>query len=237
MKRILLTTAFLLLTYCLFAQKYKVGLNVGYGVYKLDGLKELQEYLADYNSELNVQAVQQFPGYLNYSASFEYYLGTKNLLGINGAFFSTGGRNSVKDYSGEYTFDMPLNGYRLGLQYRYLCGKYGKFSSYFQAVGGTTISTLSFKESLDIYNVESYSNKESYASASCFIEPSGGFFYDLGNHISANFSLGYQFEFLGSFRSVDDIKHKIYYSNNEPIRSDWTGFRILLGVTYDMVSD
>jgi hypothetical protein len=219
------------------AQSIKIGLNTGYGTYQMKDLKEFQSDAAEYYKEFNIEEVQQFPGYINYSASLEYSFGTKNLIGLNAAYVTTGGRNHVADYTGEYYLNMPVYAYSLGMQYRRVVTTINKFDLYAQVRGGISFSTLEINESFTIHQVDSTSSSFAFVNHSFFAEPSVGTFYALGKDFSINFSLGYQI----------DTKSKLYYKDNKeetflgfdgkPIYTNWSGLRIVLGLSYDLFKE
>ena len=99
-------------------QKFDIGFNLGYGFYQLDDLKKYQSEKKDEYSNINVTSVEQFPGSLNYNLFVNYFANKRNVIGLTGTYYTTGGRNHIKDYSGEYKLDMILNGYKIGMNYQ-----------------------------------------------------------------------------------------------------------------------
>jgi hypothetical protein len=234
MKNILKISLILILAQTAEAQSFKLGLNTGFGTYQMTDLKEFQSDAADYYSGFNVKEVQQFPGYFNYTASAELSLGRINLIGINAGYYTTGGRNHVADYSGEYALNMPVNAYSLGLQYRNIFNTVNKFSFYAQFKGGISFSSLSIDESFTIHQVDSTSSSYSFVNHSFYIEPSLGSFYDLGNNFSVNFSIGYQVDIESKLHYKDNKEQEAVNFHGEPMHTNWTGLRIALGLTYDL---
>ena len=234
MKNYLKIILILLLAQTSAGQNFKIGLNTGYGTYKMEDLKQFQSDAAEYYSMLNVEEVQQFPGYFNYSASVEYSLSRSNLIGINAGYYTTGGRNHVADYSGEYYMNIPIHAYSLGLQYRNVFMTFNKFDLYAQIKGGILFSALSINESFAIHKFDSISSSYTMVNNSYFCEPSAGVFYSLGKSFSANFSLGYQFDFKDKLHYKDNKDQVLTNDDDEPVYSDWSGFRIVLGLSYDI---
>lgn len=215
-------------------QSVKLGLNTGYGTYQMKDLKEFQSDVAEYYKEFNVEEVQQFPGYINYSASIEYSFGTKNLIGLNAAYVTTGGRNHVADYTGEYYLNMAVYAYNMGLQYRRVVTTINKFDLYAQLRGGISFSTLEINESFTIYQVDSTSSSFTFVNHSFFFEPSVGTFYALGKDFSINFSLGYQIDTKSKLYSKDNKEETFPGFDGQPIYTNWSGLRIELGLSYDL---
>jgi hypothetical protein len=234
MKNILTIIMLLLLAQTSTGQNLKIGFKSGYGQYKLEGLKQFQSEAADYYSELNVEAVQEFPAHINYSASIEYALGKKNHIGINAGYYFTGGRNHVADYSGEYFMNIPIQAYSLGLQYSYVYSTFNKFDLYVRVKGGMLFSTVSVEESLTIYQIDSVSNNYSFTNNSYFCEPSAGVSFAFGRGFSIDFNLGYQFDFKNSLIYTENKDIKLTNFEDEEVYSDWSGLRIAFGLSFEM---
>jgi hypothetical protein len=237
MKNILKIFLVLLLAQTAAAQNLKIGLNTGFGTYQMTDLKQFQSDAADYYYLFNVEEVQQFPGFFNYSTSVEYSLNTTNLVGINAGYYTTGGRNHVADYSGEYYLNMPISAYSLGLQYRNIFYTVNKFSFYAQIKGGISFSTLSIDESFTIHQVDSTKSSYSFVNYSFYGEPSLGTFYGLGNNFSVNFSLGYQIDIESKLHYKDNKDQEAVDFHGNSIHTNWSGLRIVLGLTYDLFKD
>lgn len=238
MKNSVMIFIVMLLTQITVAQSIKIGLNTGYGTYLMKDLKEFQSDAAEYYNEINVAEVQQFPGYINYSASLEYYsFGTKNLMGLNAAYSTTGGRNHVADYSGEYYLNMPVYAYSLGIQYRNIFMTINKFDLFAQLKGGMSFSTLEINESFTIHQVDSTSSSFAFVNHSFFVEPSVGTFYELGKDFSLNFSLGYQIDTKSKLHYKDNKEETFLGFDGEPIYTNWSGLRIVLGLSYDLFKE
>jgi len=114
MKKILIIILFLLPLHA-YLQEWKLEYSLGYGIYKLDDIVDLQLSM-DFNYGL--RETECFPGYFTHTVLFGYSKGF-HYFGSNFSYLTTGGRLHRGDYSGSYTIDMILNGYRLGAFYRY----------------------------------------------------------------------------------------------------------------------
>lgn len=216
-----------------FGQKYKICLNAGYGTYQMNDLQQIQSSAANNNSIYHVEAVQQFPGYINYSASFDYFLNTKNLLGLQAAYYTTGGRNHVADYSGEYYLNMPVSSYNIGLQYQNIFRSENKIDYYARLKCGVSFSALTIEESITIHQVDSASSSYALTATSFYTEPSLGVLYDLGENFGINFSLGYQIDVPGALHEKGN-KDEIMGNSESHIHCNWSGLRIELGLAYSI---
>lgn len=212
----------------------KVGLYGGYGTYQFEDIKTFQADLINLYPQLSIKATEKFPAYLNYSASLEYAVTSKILVGANGGFYTTGGRNHVKDYSGEYKVDMIAVGYRLGLQSRYIFSTVNQFNLYGQLKGGIILSTFKMEGVLMVFDEELTSSDDKLKSTTYFGEPSVGFFYDLGSKFSLDFSLGYQLDFDKPLYRADNKDLNLYDFSGHKVHINWSGIRIAMGISYNI---
>ncbi|WP_020526494.1 hypothetical protein [Flexithrix dorotheae] len=235
MKKLIYILFLLFIFHESIAQKVRLGFDLGYGTYQMSQLKEFQEELIDLSPVKSVQIVEQFPAYFNYSANLDYYQTSRSLLlGLNLTYFTTGGRNHVKDYSGEYKLDMPLRGYRIGIQLRSEMLGNEKWKLYNKVKIGGILTSLELEESIVVYDEQSDLPGYSFSSEGIFIEPSLGLSYEIVKKIHFDLSFGYQLDastglylsgFKGSF---------IQNSSNDKVSVNWSGFRTYLGVAYDI---
>jgi hypothetical protein len=208
-----------------YSQEVKFGLQVGYGIYSLETLKNFQTDNLFYGSK----DVVAFPNNTFYSSSIDFFLNTRNSIGINLMYLNTGARNHVADYSGEYKLDMLLNAYRIGGRYQNIILKNAEKN--FQLQLGINFGVIFSKfraiESIKIFEYIPDSQTFSYTRNSPFTEPFIGFSYFLGQGFYANCTLGYEFNVnyeIDLFESNDFYKWSL--------RTDWSGFRSSIGISY-----
>ncbi len=128
------------------SQKIDIGFNVGYGFYQLDDLKQYQLEKRDEFSNINVKAVEQFPANYYYSLFANIFANKRNIVGFSGAYHTTGGRNHIKDPTGEYKLDMILSGYRIGLNYQNIVFPYKRLRVTLKIEVGMISNNLSLDE-------------------------------------------------------------------------------------------
>lgn len=198
------------------AQSIRITYDPGFGTYSMANMRAIQDYTSKHINGLPIQKVVQFPGYINHSASVGFYLDKNILIGINAAYVTTGGRNHLSDYSGEYKMDMILNGYQLGIDSEYIfnLSKKVDFNANFKV--GYIRSTLDVNEFLSVYNVDSKNSKEHLSQDSFFLEPNVSLSYNIIRGIEARLGIGYNLD-----TSVFDNK-----------MIDWSGLRTKIGVSY-----
>lgn len=203
------------------AQKHRISIQAGYGTYSLSEIKSFQQDALSSYFPLKIASVDKFPNYINYSVTAEMYVNKSNLIGFNYAYFFTGGRNYMKDYSGEYSLKMPLNATRLGLNYKHIVTNNGKLKSYLQLKQGLVFSKFQTIEDISINNLDSVSNTWKDYSSTFFIEPSYGVSFYLGGGLSLDSSLGFEFDI--NSRHITKSESYVF----------WSGLRFLFGIAYD----
>lgn len=234
MRKILSVLLLLLIPLLTFSQNFSFDFHAGYGTYSLGGIKDFQSNMKQVYSPLPVKETERFPGYVNYSASAGFWYNSKNSIGLNGVFFTTGGRNHLKDYSGEYRLDMIMNGYRIGIQDRNILTSSGKVKIYMQVRAGILMSVLKMDEFIKINNVDSTSAGFIFTSKTFFEEPSLGFSYKVIDGLSADFCIGYQFDTEGKLHFKKNKEMTLNNPGGGSVYTNWSGLRIQLGVSYTL---
>lgn len=228
MKKLIIILIFISYTVS-YAQDVRFGLYWGFGTYRMENLKDFQS--EQVNESLHVKKTEQFPGYFNYVATMEYCL-DNHVFGFNAGYYTTGGRNTVSDYSGKYSLDMPVNGIRAGTQYGYLYPASKRLSIFGRLSGGVMFTSLKITESLIIYNVDSYTTTYKFKSLGFFFEPSIGLSYVLWKKIALDYSFGYQANLENKFHLQNNKKVYLYNSSDDPVKAGWSGIRLLIGLSF-----
>ena len=207
----------------LSAQEWTFQYEFGYGSFELRDIKTIQDNIANAMSEYGAKSTEYFPNHYIQSAAVGYNLG-RHHFGINGAFLTTGGRVHVGDYSGNYTADILLSGYRLGAFYRhYIPSKTQWFNIYAQITPGVLFSRLGMSEELFIGNQKLIEENLKFKSIGAYIEPSIGILFKPLSWLHLSLSGGYEFDAWGKMKQSDS-NTQIMYHGDDKIR--WNGFRL-----------
>jgi hypothetical protein len=207
-----------ILSASVYSQTIRFTYETGYGMYGLENLKKYQESLTQQVNGLPVKMIAQFPDYFNHSASVGLYLDKNVIFGFNASFLSTGARNHISDYSGEYKLDMLLHAYQFGMESEYIANLNKKWDMNFNIKMGIISSTINMNEYIIIYNVDSSTKIQSFTQLGVFIEPNLNVSYNIYKRIDVKAGLGLNLNtviFQGSML-------------------DWTGLRPRLGVSYSL---
>jgi hypothetical protein len=230
MKKLFFIVLMILSSEYIFSQSIKVEINSGLGTYNHDDLKSFQDYLLTL-APPHTRKVAEFPPYYYYSASVENILNEHHLIGINFAFLTSGGRNDIRDYSGEYSLDMHINGIGAGFQYRYIISSFKNFDLYAKARVGLLFSSFYMKERLNLIQVDTTTTSDRFRAMNIYYEPSLGITWNFRSRLSLDFSLGYEIDTKGSLL-LENTKQFIALPSGQPLTTDWSGFRALAGVSY-----
>jgi hypothetical protein len=214
---------YLILVICLATlfssgQTVRISYEPGYGVYSLSNLKTEQISFSKQINGLPVKAVVQFPDYINHSASIGFYMDKDNILGFNVSYLTTGGRNHISDYTGEYKLDMILNGYQVGIESEHIIDLKNKFDMNFNFKMGLIKSNLDISEYLIIYGLDSNTITDHYSETNFFLEPNLNVSYHITKGIAVKVGVGYNLN-TSSFNGA---------------LIDWSGPRARIGISYSL---
>lgn len=199
-------------------QTLRISYDLGSGTYNLGRIKSIQIEALRVASVLDAKAVVQFPDYINQTASIGYYLDKNNIFGVNVAYLTTGGRNQVSDYTGEYRLDMIVNGYQYGIESEHIfnLNSWLDFCTNFKL--GVIKSTLDVSEYLVIYNLDSKTTKDNYSETNYFLEPNIDLSCKIVSGVALKFGLGYNL-------NTTEFDYKLI---------DWSGVRTRVGISYSL---
>ena len=206
-----------------------IRIGVGHETHNMNQLQEFQKKMI-YKVRLNdIKAVERFPDNIFYSVSYSEPIGESNYLGIDISYLTTGGRNHVSDYSGEYKADLILNGYKGGLSFGHLAPKsIGKINFSIQLSSGVVYSEFDVRESLKVYESSHYDETE-FSALTVFAEPAFIFSRSLMENIFVDLSIGYQ---------IDVYIDKLSKSHNRDYKIDakpeWNGIKSSIGINYKL---
>ncbi len=236
MRKIIVILVFTFYVLDVSSQYVKFGVESGYGFYQLNSLKDLQSDLSSFNNDLKAKVLEHFPNNIYYSLFLEVDLIAANSIGLECTYHSTGGRNQVKDYSGEYTLDLILNVYNYGVYYKNQLTISKKVNAFVGVGIGVVRSFLRIEEMAIINGVELESNENEMESTSFYWKPFAGFSYNLNEEFSVHLGAAYQYETINGLHLKDNEDAVLKTKNQKRIVSNCSGVRLFLGVTYKLFS-
>lgn len=234
--------------------QFTVSYSAGYGDYRMKDLKDgvdaafvkLKEQLP-----VNLKIIDNYPGYINHNVTLSY-IRDNHEAGLTGTFLTTGAKIAYSDYSGEYMQKSTLNGYRVGILYRflhpvanpwplgtlYIFGELSPaviFSRYKENGHMTVVNSLASRSSAK-GNVTQYSLVPAIG-ARLNVTPNIGF------HVSAGYDFSFDGEGTLDFESATTTLsstgnelspggNTTYEKGVTKWKSDWSGIRFNLGISY-----
>lgn len=235
MKRMIFALALcLIFAFHANSQQIVFGGKFGYGLYQLSDLKDFQKAVAGQPGQIPAKPLEQFPGYLYQALSLEFQLGQFQFIGLDYTYHTTGARNALSDYSGNYRLDMNLKGHRLGVYYKEKIVGQQATGLFMQFRGGVIFTTLETEEELELYPSFKETWKPEFNSRSLYFEPSLVGFRNLSKRFRLEVAFGYEYElggvlYLKSSGRRGELKNPV---SNSTVRTNWTGIRLSAGLKY-----
>lgn len=211
--------------------QFTVSYSLGYATHDMDGMKNLMKSIQQSPpaSTIGAKNVDNFSASQVIHVVDIGYRFDKHEFGLKGGgYSSTGGKLSLKDYSGEYSNRFIVNGLRAGIYYRNYFYTYrdekdkALFSFFGEVSPGLYFSEIKNKGFLIVQDKELDSFDSKYTKTSFAFLIQAGAKYYITKNINIHIALGY--DFVGKAK-IDDFKPKEAIVN-------WSGVRLLGGVGY-----
>ncbi|MFV0419350.1 MAG: hypothetical protein ACK5KT_11540 [Dysgonomonas sp.] len=249
--------AFLLLISIGSKAQFTVSYSAGYGDYRMKDLKDdVKAAFANLQEQLpvNLKILDNYPGYINHNVTLSY-IRNNHEAGITGSFLTTGAKMAYSDYSGEYMQKSTLNGYRVGVLYRFLHPVANPWPLGTLYVFGELSPAVIFsrhKENGHLIASNSVLSRTSAKSkiTQLSVTPAIGVRLNVTPNIGFHTSIGYDFNIDNNYYADIEYKtattvlsgtgsdlnstnnstsYKTEYSEWKP---DWSGIRFNLGISY-----
>lgn len=212
-------------------QSPEIGLEIGYGHYKMSNLSEFIIYTRE-KVPLDTRVVYDYPPYLYYQP--EILWGNGNFsVGMVMAFQSTGSRISVKDYSGEYRLDSRVKSNAPALVYKQKILGIRGIQWRLSAAAGMVFTKMVLEEFLELDNQKEFEDSFKFHSTSAFVEPGTSISYTYRFAILA-MNLGYFHEFRISPLEEEESGRYIDIPLKGRVQSEWSGIRLGVGLTFHL---
>jgi hypothetical protein len=228
-------TAFFLILLCseAVAQNVSAEFQAGTGTYSMNDLKDLNRVIKE-NLPFNTKIVADFPPFLNYAACIKLQMNSAS-LGLAYYFQTTGSRISGKDYSGEYYFDMTVNGHAPGVFSEIMFSSDTRVNFSVLSVFGVLFSSLKMHEYLTVLDTDATDDTYRFKSRNFYFEPGFCINYPVRS-LKFGINAGYLVQFgNGSFRNSENSGS--YLANpqtGDAVRPGWSGLRagFLICITF-----
>lgn len=214
----------------LYAQaQFTVNYSLGYATHDMDGMKNLMKSIQQSPpaSTIGAKNVDNFStNQVIHMVDIGYRFNMHEFGLKAGGYSSTGGKLSLKDYSGEYSNRFIVNGIRAGIYYKNYFYTYRNnsdkalFSFFGEVSPGLYFSEIKNNGFFIVQDQEldSFDNKYTETSFAFLIQ--AGAKYYITKNINVQITLGY--DFVGKAK-VEDFKPKEAMVN-------WSGIRFSGGI-------
>lgn len=211
------------------AQKIAVSFSTEYGGYAMKELRDFQDVL---KRDLPVSAknVHSFPSYWGYGGKL-YYIAGRFEFGFTGGLNSTGARTSYGDYSGSIQFDHLAKLIHFGAGCNVRISKHDNpwhFLLGLQTELGKTKYSL---RSFFVLGDETVQDETHHFKASnVLIHPSMTLSRTLLQRLVIAAQAGFVLDSSSDLVYTEDTELYLLGDDNQPITSNWSGFRLALSV-------
>ena len=212
----------------------KLGLSLftGYASYKMDMLKEVNQYMEE-SLPFEVKTVNNFDPGFYFGATIQTGILHRVSLGLVFQYHTTGSRIGQKDYSGSYTFNQIANGYLAGIKPEISILDSKSFNLSASVTSGLLFTGLKMSESLVLFEIEN-NNSESLSALSVAIYPAINFSVPVTSKFIWFLSSGRMFDTGGKVH-LSDNKDAILKINENEVKTGWSGWRISTGLKFSIV--
>jgi hypothetical protein len=210
--------------------KIKVGGFAGYAFYSFDNLENANKEVTN-QLPFDADIIDNFPSRIFFGGHVLLKIADWYSIGPAYEFHSTGSRLGAKDYSGSYHFDQILSTHQLGIENEIRISKNIKPAVFLDLTGGVNFSSWKMEEELKIDDeVQSTDNSE-FVAIKPFVYPSFKISYPVYRNFNVFAKAGYLFDVGGKFHLSGN---KDYQTTQKIL---WSGFRISLGLEFDVAQE
>lgn len=227
-KSISIIIVFLICGSVALSQKTVLRTEAGIGTFYMRDLKLFQTSLIP-TLGVDVKSLSSFPPYFGYGASFVRFFNSGIGVGLTSDFFSTGGRNYYKDYSGIYKLDLLTHAFNIGIVLSKKHFRGSHFNTYFEIQQGLKFSTLNISENL-VVAVPITDTSYKLLSTSVWIKPGYRLEYKILKFLSIGTFIGGELNPKSKLHMESDRK-AILSNSVGNVTMSWSGFRFALYIS------
>lgn len=229
--RFFLLAVWLLLAGTAAAQsKFYLEPRLGLGTFRMTSMKEFQQTIIG-RTDVNAKAVDAFGPYFQFGIGLVQDLDAHTRAGLFAEHGSTGGRVAYEDYSGEVTFDTPVNYNALGATiYSHQPIRESGFSFVAGIEANVFFSRLKTEAYTRLYN-SSEASEEEFLSKGLGLKPYIGLQFPVIS-LPVCFTFGYMASASKPFHVPGEPDYQLIRNdNNDRLEPGWSGLRINLSVS------
>jgi hypothetical protein len=204
------------------AQKFTFGVELGYGFYNMQSLREKQRIELTYNIPYKV--VQDFPltPYVNVFGRIRIHDALST--GISAGYMRTGSRATYSDYSGTAHRDIIVSGFQISCSNIIKLYKLKEYTFNVRLNVGSVFNYVSFKNSITLNSPSGETvSKSKLKSTNAFGSLGGDITREIGNFTVAILAQ-YEHHSAGEMKLVS--YDSVGYKPAPDFRVEWDGLRV-----------
>jgi hypothetical protein len=206
----------------------KSGLKLSFGVasYRMDDIKELQDYILN-TYPVEGKITSSFPPFTTFNVTYVRQLYDQIRIGGGYGFSTTGGKSSYADHTGYIYTMMDATSNRFEGYISYVITEGDRLELLLSGRAGANLTNLTIES---FYNIQYYANRifNKYRSLS----PTGSIATELNVNFggfSIGLEAGYQVDLTGNLKD-SEYGDALLDPNDisRTLTSDWTGWKVQL---------
>lgn len=226
LNKILVAFLLVLCSTLLFGQNIEFRPGLGLGTYAMSDLRTLLEQSAE-GSSVGLETTEEFPPYYSFHFDIIHYVSPKVGIGITSGVYSTGGRNSIADYSGFYNEDIVAKALNLGLIGVFKDSLKDDLFYGIELCSGIKLSDLTLGSKVKLNDIDyADETKMDFTGKGWWVEPRFRFGRNLNKSFTWSIYGGYEFHFKNKM-SLKESGQSQMFGN-----IDWSGFRFGVCISF-----
>ncbi|MGM0588896.1 MAG: hypothetical protein ACQETE_10800 [Bacteroidota bacterium] len=202
----------------------------GYGTYNMS---DMRSFFKTSSEQPYLKLVDDFPAHYNLGIRISMPKGPNEILDVHLEIHSTGSKANYSDYSGDMGLTLIADGIFAGVGYYRSFQKNSNksFDFYWGGKTGFSYGDITLNSYMDLYEVDYHQSDEiSFNSIGAYLTPSLLGQYNITDHFSVNFHLGYSVSLVSRLRYKDN---EVYFEGtNDNVNVNWSGFRTGISIGY-----
>jgi hypothetical protein len=210
------------------------SINAGYGSFNMQQLKDIN----DYQKELlpfDVMRINNFDPGFYFGGSLKTRVLPEVTVGVFYQYLTTGSRLGRKDYSGYYVFDQIADGHFTGLEPEITVLNNKPVCLAIAVQAGVLFSGLKMKNNLklgDSENTDLQKLRASSVALAPVLKISSPVYHSLRIFLSAGGMID-----TGGKLHLPGKKDAVLLLNDEKVKTNWSGWRINIGLNLNLVNN
>jgi hypothetical protein len=208
------------------AQRNEIIVKAGYGPFAMKDMKKLQNSFMK-EAFIPYKTTVSFPSFFTFELQYIIDVNDDVAFGCQLGYKSTGGRMHYGDYSGESYVNQELGAFSVGFNTSEYIKKEEKYAIPIFVNVDAVFTGLRIESGLRL-GVRQETKQQNFSSIGISFEPGVGYRRYFSRFV-LGFDIGYELNLNDKLYLSDDNQAYLIDENNEPLKAQWSGFRMKLG--------